>query len=1727
MRVRAHSRWGIAVALGALVLVTVPQSASAAPRSVPNASTDVASAPAASTSLSATTAPKSAPGQVDPTQKKPGVDADPPRAGIAGDLDNDKGTPGVHLPASGGGSRTSLPIVAKNAAGQLAAGPTLAAAKASAATTAATPAAAAATDPCTGTTISAIACENSKPGTPDTTWDVVGAGDDGLAGFATDISVNVGQTVHLKVKSTGAYRVDIYRVGYYGGAGARLMTSFTPQVPYPQVQPTCQKFADTGLMDCGNWAESASWAIPATAVSGLYFARLTRLSNGAGSHIPFVVRNDASHSQVLFQTSDPTWEAYNTWGDQSTAAKPNNWGPGLGNSLYVCNDACPPGSPKLYKGAYAVSYNRPFDTRTTPDGQDWMFAAEYPMIRFLERNGYDVSYTSGVDTDRRGALVKNHSMFMSNGHDEYWSAGQRANVEAARDAGVNLAFFSGNEVFWKTRYEDSKAGPVSSYRTLITYKDTHFDAQTDPTGIWTGTWRDPRFSPPGDGGRPENGLTGVAYMVDPPTDFAMKVSAAFGKLRFWRNTPLATMTTGTLTLANATLGYEFDADLDNGSRPNGLFHLTEQTEAVQSKLQDYGNTVGPGTVTHSMTEYRAPSGALVFGSGTVQWSFGLDGDHDGPASTANTTQQQATVNLLADMGAQPATLATGLVAATKSTDTVKPTSTISSSAHAVVAAAYSITGTAADTGGRVGGIEVSTDGGSTWHPATGTTSWTYRFTATSPGTVTVLARATDDSGNIQATPTSKTLTVDPRTCPCSIFGSVTPDTPQVADATAYELGVRFRATVPGTISGVRFYKGANNTGSHTGTLWSNTGQQLATGTFSAETATGWQTLTFSSPVTVAANTTYLASYHTDTGFYANDPTGFTDKAAYSAPLFALPDGLDGPNGVFHTGAGAFPASSVGGNNYFVDVVFNGDPSADTAPPAVASSTPQNTATSVPSNTTVTVDFNKPVNPSSLSFQLLNGTTVVASSVKTGAGGLAATLTPAAALAAGVTYTVRVSAADLAGHAMTTPYTGTFRTGAAQPPPGTCPCSLWSDQQQPQVPSAADPNPVELGVKVVPSGDGWITGVRFFKGPQNTGAHTGTLWSAAGVALATATFSTESATGWQQVSFDPAVQVTAGTTYVASYHSNGDYSYTANYFATAGTSYGPLSSPKNATATAPNGVFAYGPAGTFPRFGTDSANNYWVDVTYQTTAPPPQPPAVSGTTPAAGETGSALSSPVTVTFNKSVQPSTLGFTLTSNGTAVPGTTTYDDASRTATFTPSASLVAARTYSAAVTATSTLGMTMPAPYTWSFSTGTPATCPCTLYGTATPTNTTTDDAGDYELGVRFRSDQDGFVNGVRFYKGAGNTGVHTGSLWSTDGQELATATFGGESASGWQSVTFDTSVPVRAGVDYIASYHTATGHYAFDGSFFDHHNANAAPLHALASTGAAPNGVYNAGGHALPQRSFGETNYWVDVTFSTTRIDTVPPRVSSVLPVDGDTFQPATVTPMATFSEPVTAGTIAMTLSSAAGPVTGTVGYDSASQTATFTPSAALAGNTTYTATASATDTAGNAMTTPFSWTFTTTPAAGCPCSLFGAAPPTGAATDDASDVELGVQFTSDTGGQVRGVRFYKATGNSGTHTGTLWSSAGAVLATGTFAGESATGWQTLTFATPVPITAGTQYVVSYHAPSGHYAGTPHYYDAGYDKAPLHVPASGGVYHLGAGFPQSTFGAANYWVDLVFG
>ena len=654
-----------------------------------------------------------------------------------------------------------------------------------------------------------IVRENRLPGHPSTEWDINGWGDPTIQGFGHDISINRGETIFFKIKTDSEdYRIDIYRMGYYSGMGARRVDTIKPSVDLPQTQPEGLRDPATHLYDCGNWAVSASWQAPQDATSGIYFARLIRqdsageswradnsraepaqapspsphaygalgygrlanaLHEPRASHIYFVVRDDDSHSDILFQTSDTTWQAYNRYGGHSTYGR-----------LHPEHPRGHGGEPRAYK----VSYNRPLETRHYR-AVNTVFNAEYPCVRFLEANGYDVSYFTGVDSDRRGERILQHRLFLSVGHDEYWSLGQRRYVEAARDAGVNLAFFSGNEVFWKTRWESDIEGSGDDHRTLVTYKETCANAKIDPVAeVWTGTWRDSRpFNP--EGPQPENALTGTIFTVNAWRNDPLIVPAEYAPLRFWRNTAVAKLKSGEkAVLLKGLLGHEWDEDLDNGFRPPGVFRLSETTVNNLPYIQDHGSVYDSGTATHHLTLYRHKNGALVFGAGTVQWAWGLDAHHDTetgvPPERANDNStrvgvdlngpdqnvRQATVNLFADMGVQPATLQQDLEPATASTDTEPPTSKIQhpTDCAKVALGEMTIRGTARDAGGgQVAAVEVSTDDGATWHPALGRESWNYRWLAQEAGHVTILSRAVDDSGNLERPSASVRVTVGPAT----------------------------------------------------------------------------------------------------------------------------------------------------------------------------------------------------------------------------------------------------------------------------------------------------------------------------------------------------------------------------------------------------------------------------------------------------------------------------------------------------------------------------------------------------------------------------------------------------------------------------------------------------------------------------------------------------------------------------------------------------------------------------------------------------------------------------------------------------------------------------------------------------------------------------------------------------------------------------------------------------
>src|SRR5262249_46915767 len=452
-----------------------------------------------------------------------------------------------------------------------------------------------------GTAPNKIVTENLNTGTPQSVWAIHGSianqGDSQIEGFATQISTNAGQTVSFKINTASSgYTLNIYRLGYYGGNGARRITTMHHSGADNQPNPIFNSATNT--VDAGNWSVTDSWTIPSTAASGVYFAKLTTDAGNFQNMIPFIVRNDGTASDILFQTSDTTWEAYNPWGGYNLY-----YGPSGTNS----------------DRAYAVSYNRPITmvaAATNGIGsQDFLFGEEYAAIYWLEQNGYNVSYISGIDAATNAGLLLNTKAYIDVGHDEYWSQSPFPNLKPPRDAGINPSFLSGNQTYWDTELAPSFDSSHTANRTVVEYKDIWSGTQLDPNGTsngGAGLFRDPVYGP----GTPENSLAGTIFTVDGGQPLAdLSIPPSLSPLRFWRNTSVASGNGGTLT---RLLGYEWDSDLDNGFRPAGLIDMSSTTRNVSSLLLDNGLTTGRGVATHSLTLYRdTTSGALVFGAGTV------------------------------------------------------------------------------------------------------------------------------------------------------------------------------------------------------------------------------------------------------------------------------------------------------------------------------------------------------------------------------------------------------------------------------------------------------------------------------------------------------------------------------------------------------------------------------------------------------------------------------------------------------------------------------------------------------------------------------------------------------------------------------------------------------------------------------------------------------------------------------------------------------------------------------------------------------------------------------------------------------------------------------------------------------------------------------------------------------------------------------------------------------
>ena len=413
----------------------------------------------------------------------------------------------------------------------------------------------------------------------------------------------------------------MYRLGWYNGAGGRRIVNAVTVAGTKQSIPA--PAPTTGLVEC-NWINPYTLTTSPTWTSGVYVAKLTASGNGEQSYIIFVVRDDSSTSDYLFQSSVTTYQAYNGWG---------------GKALYADHSADG-------IAAVKVSFNRPygmgpnssaapgvgageFITAFAPSYETFAAAWEYNTVRFLEREGYDVTYCTDIDTHAHGdTLLLNHAGFLSVGHDEYWSWEMRTNVEAARDAGVSLAFLGANACYWQVRFEaDSKGAPN---RTMVGYKasaDTKdpyaLDGTTSNDYLITRLWRNNSVKPP------EDAMVGEMYVTDPVNGNLVIEDASN-----WvcANTGLRD---GDSILG--LVGYEVDCMAFDA--PDGTARIGHSTYSFSN-----GDTVYP-----DLTVYTASSGATVFATGSMQWNWALD-DYNSPnirPSYVSSAAQQMMRNVLA------------------------------------------------------------------------------------------------------------------------------------------------------------------------------------------------------------------------------------------------------------------------------------------------------------------------------------------------------------------------------------------------------------------------------------------------------------------------------------------------------------------------------------------------------------------------------------------------------------------------------------------------------------------------------------------------------------------------------------------------------------------------------------------------------------------------------------------------------------------------------------------------------------------------------------------------------------------------------------------------------------------------------------------------------------------------------------------------------------------------
>jgi sugar lactone lactonase YvrE len=452
--------------------------------------------------------------------------------------------------------------------------------------------------------IGPVAAENALSGTA--AWEFTKrANNHEVEGYASTTSAAAGEAITLYVSTSQPARVrwELYRLGYYAGLGGRFIAAHAAIDVVPQAP--CPADPATGLVECA-WTPTFSVGIDPAWVSGYYLFKVVR-DDGYEAYVPLIVREAAPRAPLLVQSNVTTWQAYNLWG---------------GASLYA--NALPSSVGFTGPRGYRVSFDRPYISPSMSGIGPGDLFDEQLMVRWLEKKGYDVAYATNLDVDGTPGLLDRRALFLDDWHDEYWSLGERAAVENARDEGVSLAFFGANTAYWRIRLEPSSRG--AARRIITCYKDPVSDPHHGQPDV-TNTWRSPPFA------RPENALTGSMYeLVTRADGFPMLVTNA----SHWVYAGTGVVNGDTLS---HIVGNEWDHLWVNHLTPPSL-ELLAHTDAFGL----YGSDAPA-----DMTVYYPTDSSFVFSAGTIEWARAL-----GEAGYEDSRVARITENVLERAGLIPA-----------------------------------------------------------------------------------------------------------------------------------------------------------------------------------------------------------------------------------------------------------------------------------------------------------------------------------------------------------------------------------------------------------------------------------------------------------------------------------------------------------------------------------------------------------------------------------------------------------------------------------------------------------------------------------------------------------------------------------------------------------------------------------------------------------------------------------------------------------------------------------------------------------------------------------------------------------------------------------------------------------------------------------------------------------------------------------------------------------------